>query len=90
LTQEVYAMERQTGVIDLRGKSCPVDIIKAKWVLERCRPGATMKILATDPEFPKSLEAFCRQTGASIVDAHASKSESAFVVRKGGRERLVA
>jgi len=62
-------MDSQTGVIDLRGKSCPVDLIEAKRVLERCRQGATMMILATDPEFPKSLGVFLSADGASIVDA---------------------
>jgi TusA-related sulfurtransferase len=84
-------MERLTDVVDVRGKSCPVDVIVTKLALDRCTPGIAVKILATDPEFPRSLEVICRQTGNRIIDSNSTRHGFAFVVvKKGGSSRFEA
>lgn len=83
-------MDRSVSLIDVRGKCCPLYIIEAKWALERCRPGAAVKIVATDPDFPKDFETFCRQTGDQIVESSTANNEFAFVVKKSGGKRFVA
>jgi tRNA 2-thiouridine synthesizing protein A len=55
-------------VVDVRGRCCPVPIIEARRAMARCTPGSVVRVLATDPGFPKDLEAFCQQTGNRIVD----------------------
>ncbi len=75
-------MDRLLSVIDVRGKGCPLYLIEAKWALDRCSPGTAVKILATDPEFPKDFEAFCRKTGTRILDSTARNNELSFLVEK--------
>ncbi len=55
-------------VVGARGRRCPVPIIEAWPAMARCTPGSAVRVLATDPGFPKDLEAFCPQTGNRIVD----------------------
>jgi TusA-related sulfurtransferase len=83
-------MERSISVIDVRGKCCPRYIIEAKWALDHCRPGAAVRVLATDPDFPRDFAVFCRQTGNQIIESSASSNEFAFIVKKGGGKQLAA
>jgi tRNA 2-thiouridine synthesizing protein A len=83
-------MDRSISVIDVRGMCCPRYIIEAKWALDHCRPGAAVRVLATDPDFPRDFAAFCRQTGHRIIESSASNREFAFLVKKGGARRLAA
>ena len=76
-------MDRLSSVIDVRGKGCPLYLNEAKWALDRCSPGTAVKILATDPAFPKAFEAFCRKTGNRIIDSTTTNNnELAFLVQK--------
>lgn len=83
-------MDRLDSVVDVRGKCCPQYLIETRWALDHCRPGAAVKVLATDPDFPRDFATFCRCTGNRIIESSRSKNEFAFLVRKGGDEPWVA
>jgi tRNA 2-thiouridine synthesizing protein A len=82
-------MERHVNIIDVRGRSSPVDIIEVKWVLDRCRPGAEVRILATDPGFSRNLMVYCSQTGSQIIESSATGNGFAYTVEKHSREPFV-
>jgi tRNA 2-thiouridine synthesizing protein A len=50
-------------VVDARGLTCPLPTIKARQALAALEPGATLVVLATDPEAPLDLAALAADGG---------------------------
>jgi tRNA 2-thiouridine synthesizing protein A len=74
-------------LLDLRGLSCPLPVLKANKALRGLAPGARLVVLATDPASVKDFQAFCRETGHALV----AFSEDAggvyrFTLRRRGEE----
>lgn len=73
------------ALLDARGLSCPLPILKAKKALGALAPGAVLEVLATDPGSGADFEAFCRATGHGLEGA---SSEAGgvfrFFIRKVG------
>jgi tRNA 2-thiouridine synthesizing protein A len=60
-------MER---VLDARGLSCPLPLIKARRQLAGMAPGETLVVLATDPEAPIDLAALAADEGHAFAREH--------------------
>ena len=72
-------------MLDVKGLNCPLPILRARKALEgRCRCGATLQVLATDPGAVKDFEAFCRTTGNELVSSETSDGLFTFVIRRTG------
>jgi tRNA 2-thiouridine synthesizing protein A len=56
-------------VVDARGLSCPLPTIKARQALAALEPGATLVVLATDPEAPLDLAALAADGGHGFARA---------------------
>lgn len=69
--------------LDARGLNCPLPILRTRKKIAELAPGDELKILATDPGSVKDMEAFCRQTGNTLVESMQQDGCYAFVVRKG-------
>lgn len=72
-------------VLDAKGLTCPLPVLRAKKALNGAVEGALVTVLATDPSSLKDFPAFCRQTGHDLVEA----TEDAggvfrYVIRKKG------
>ena len=52
-----------TQLLDARGLACPLPAIKAKAALAALAPGATLVVLATDPEAPVDIGALAADAG---------------------------
>ena len=59
-------MER---VLDVRGLSCPIPLIKARAATEAMAPGDVLVVLATDPEAPIDLAAMAADHGHRLETA---------------------
>ena len=55
-----------TRILDVRGLSCPLPILRAKKNLSDLRAGETLQILLTDPSSLKDFEALCQTCGHSL------------------------
>ncbi len=55
-------------VLDAKGLSCPLPVLRAKKAIQTVPAGGTLQILATDPGAVRDFEAFCRSTGNELVD----------------------
>jgi tRNA 2-thiouridine synthesizing protein A len=71
-------------VLDAKGLSCPLPILRAKKALKDLPTGATLEIQATDPGSVKDFEAFCRQTGNELVEHHMDDKVYVFTLRHTG------
>ncbi len=55
-------------ILDTKGLSCPLPVLRAKKAIQAVPAGGTLRILATDPGAVRDFEAFCRSTGHELVD----------------------
>ncbi|MBT3369374.1 MAG: sulfurtransferase TusA family protein [Rhodospirillaceae bacterium] len=56
-------------VLDAKGLSCPLPILRAKKAIKGMETGGTLEIEATDPGSVKDFEAFCRVTGNDLLES---------------------
>jgi tRNA 2-thiouridine synthesizing protein A len=54
---------RYDVLLDARGLVCPLPLVKARQALMVVEAGATICVLATDPEARSDFERFCEATG---------------------------
>lgn len=71
-------------LLDAKGLSCPLPILRAKKALKDMPTGSTLEIQATDPGAVKDFEAFCRTTGNELVEHHADGKTYVFTIRRSG------
>lgn len=53
--------------VDMRGKQCPLPVLRAKLMLARIRAGEIVHVAATDPHATVDFQAFCARTGHELV-----------------------
>ncbi len=54
-------------VLDVKGLSCPLPVLRTKKALRDIPLDATLQVLTTDPSSIKDMETFCRQTGNELL-----------------------
>ena len=70
--------------LDARGLNCPLPILRAKKSITALAAGQVLRIVATDPGSVKDFEAFCRQTGNTLLSSLQSDGAFEFLIRKAG------
>ena len=60
-------MERT--VLDLKGLSCPLPVLKANKTMKELIGGEILEIIATDPAAPKDFVVFCENTGHQLTES---------------------
>lgn len=68
--------------VDARNLNCPLPILRCKKALNDLTAEQVLKIMATDPGAKKDFEAFCRQTGHSLLALQEVDGEFTFFIRK--------
>lgn len=63
--------------LNARGLNCPLPILRAKKSINSLASGQVLRVYATDPGSVKDFEAFCKQTGNTLLNS--SESDGAFV-----------
>lgn len=71
-----------TTVLDTKGLSCPLPILRVKKAIKDVPVGGTLQVLATDPGAVKDFEAFCRSTGQQLVDWKEDAGVFTFNIKK--------
>jgi tRNA 2-thiouridine synthesizing protein A len=71
-------MEDASTLLDVRGMTCPLPVLKANKALRALAPGATLTVLATDPAAVKDFAAYAQETGHALL---ASTAEEGGVYR---------
>lgn len=69
-------------VLDTKGLTCPLPILKAKKAMGELAPGATLEVLATDPGSVEDFKAFCRATGHGLLEHSAEAGVFRFLIRR--------
>jgi tRNA 2-thiouridine synthesizing protein A len=61
-------VRRSAHTLDVRGLACPLPLIRARRELAGLDAGATLVVLATDPEAPIDLAAFAADEGHGCLE----------------------
>lgn len=70
-------------VLDVKGLNCPLPILRAKKAIKDLADGAVLEVIATDPGSVKDFDAFCRQTGNTLVSTNEAAGVYTFEIKKG-------
>jgi tRNA 2-thiouridine synthesizing protein A len=68
--------------LDARGLNCPLPILKAKKALAEMASGEVLRIMATDPGSVRDFQAFCKQTGNTLLSHSQHGVEFEFLMRR--------
>jgi tRNA 2-thiouridine synthesizing protein A len=68
--------------LDATGLNCPLPILRAKKAITGLESGQTLKIIATDPGSVKDFEAFCKQTGNTLLSSGEEGGKFVFMIKK--------
>ena len=53
--------------VDASGLKCPLPILRAKKALAQMATGEVLKVVTTDPHAERDFQAFCSQTGNTLL-----------------------
>ncbi|MDF0377884.1 MULTISPECIES: sulfurtransferase TusA family protein [unclassified Methylophilus] len=68
--------------VDARHLNCPLPILRCKKALNELQANQVLKITATDPGSKKDFDAFCRQTGHTLIEMQEAEGVFTFWLRK--------
>lgn len=69
-------------VLDARGLSCPLPVLKANRVLRGLPAGARLRVLATDRASVTDFQIFCRETGHALVSFADENGIFSFTIKR--------
>lgn len=68
--------------IDTRGLNCPLPILKAKKALAELVSGQVLKVVSTDAGSLRDFQAFCKQTGNTLLEQQTVDKEYIHVLQR--------
>ena len=74
--------EMADQILDLKGLSCPLPILRTRKALKELPAGATLQVLATDPGAVDDFQIYCRSSGDELLVSKQDKDVFSFVIRK--------
>lgn len=85
MTEEPFgeSVSRSPVVIDARGLSCPMPLLKARQVLNTSAVGALIEVWASDENSVRDFHAFIRLTSHSLLSYKNTHEGYIYVIRKG-------
>jgi tRNA 2-thiouridine synthesizing protein A len=76
------AKRRYDVFLDARGLVCPMPLVKTRQALMVVDPGATICVLATDPDSMADFASFCEATGHKLLSSEQKDDVYVYVVEK--------
>ncbi len=69
-------------LLDVKGMSCPLPVLRANRSLRGMPAGARLRVLATDRASVADFQAFCRETGHALLAWSEEGGVFSFVIRR--------
>ena len=69
-------------LVDARGLSCPMPIVKTAQAMKTLPSGSLVEVLATDPGSVKDFGAWSRTTGHELIEQSVDDGVYRFVLRR--------
>jgi tRNA 2-thiouridine synthesizing protein A len=70
------------GELDASGLNCPLPILKTKKQISTLESGQVLKVVATDPGSVKDMDAFCNQTGHTLLEQGEEGGKFFYFIKK--------
>lgn len=70
--------------LDVRGKCCPVPVLKAKMAVGELSEGQVLEVLVTDKGSKKDIPAWAKHTGNKVLAIEEEGDVIKFLIQKGG------
>ena len=70
------------AVLDMKGTTCPIPVLRANRSLRSMAPGERLRVLATDRASVADFQAFCRETGHALLAWSEENGVFSFVIRR--------
>ena len=70
-------------VLDAKGLSCPMPLVKTKKALDELNAGEILEVIATDKGAKTDLIAWAKSTGNEMVDMKEKNDVFTFYIKKG-------
>lgn len=71
-------------VLDAKGLSCPLPVLRARKSMRALAPGAVLRLLATDPGAVCDVAAMCEATGDRLIESDETDGAFTFRIEKAG------
>ena len=71
-------------VLDARGLSCPLPVLKARKRLQGMAPGDRLRVLASDPKAPADFRLYSAESGHRLIEDREDGTEFVVVLERGG------
>ena len=71
-------------MLDTRGLSCPLPVLKARKRLVAMAPGERLRVLATDPKAPGDFRLYCAESGHRLLEERQDGSDFVLVLERVG------
>jgi tRNA 2-thiouridine synthesizing protein A len=71
-------------LVDCRGLSCPMPILRLKKELRSLKPGEIIEIWSTDPGSKKDMPDFAKQQGEEFLGYIDDQGYTKYLFKKGG------
>ena len=71
-------------VLDARGLSCPLPVLKARKRLQGMAPGDRLRVLASDPKAPADFRLYSEESGHRLIEDREDGAEFVVVLERGG------
>lgn len=68
--------------LDAKGLNCPLPILRAKKSMNGMEAGQVLRIIATDPGSVKDFDAYCKQTGNTLLETGEKDGAFVFFIQK--------
>lgn len=69
-------------LLDARGLTCPLPVLKANRILRGMPGGGRLRVMATDRASVADFQAFCRETGHALIAFGEEGDTLSFVIRR--------
>jgi tRNA 2-thiouridine synthesizing protein A len=68
--------------LDAQGLLCPLPVLKARKRLKGMKPGAVLRVLATDPAAVIDIPHFCHESGHVLIESGDIEAAQYYLVRR--------
>ena len=84
MDQEALANIKADTVLDTRGLSCPMPILRVKKELKGMAPGKIVEVWSTDPGSKKDMPDFAKKQGEEFLGYIDETGYTRYLIKKGG------
>jgi tRNA 2-thiouridine synthesizing protein A len=78
----VSVQDTPVQTLDVKGKACPIPVVKTAKAMKELASGDVLEVLATDPGVDPDMHAWTKQTGNELVSIEQSDGVFRVLLRK--------